>query len=419
MVVYDVFEDSFTAIETSEPLISVPDMNDAGDRVVWQSFDGNYHTFYFDSAGGEAQPLTDAASKAEIPRISGNGNTVAFQSLADLDPSLPHDPGREIYLVDVDTGVIRGITSTPNPQGLAASSTDPRINHDGTIVAFYSTGAHDPNADNSDGDGELFLFRDDGSRFEQITDYTGMDRVSRGDISGDGNRVVYALNRLGPTGRDDPATVSEIYLWSENAGTQLINSLPGWFTLGEPLLSGDGDRVLLRSTAHLDPEAPPPGEFSQLFVLDIPTGAITRASGEVRVGILVNSSAINGDGTRIVFHGLDEELSNEIYLASCPLDRDGDGIADDIDPDAIVAVVEVLPDSAFRAAGHRTAILAQLAAVEHYMLDGQFDEAAELLENLRKHVDGCGLSADKNDWVVGCAEQIELRQAIDAVLKNL
>jgi hypothetical protein len=137
------------------------------------------------------------------------------------------------------------------------------------------------------------------------------------------------------------------------------------------------------------------------------------------VGILVNSSAINGDGTRIVFHGLDEELSNEIYLASCPLDRDGDGIADDIDPDAIVAVVEVLPDSAFRAAGHRTAILAQLAAVEHYMLDGQFDEAAELLENLRKHVDGCGLNADNNDWVVECAEQIELREAIDAVLEGL
>lgn len=422
IVVYDHEQGQFTQVTNqAQPFAEVPDLDDTGYKVVWQGpGTGLYDIYFYDFSDGGIRRLTDDIEDTEYPRLSGDGKTVVVQSLADLDPGLPRYPGREIYSIDPESGEIRGITSTPNPEGGGfASSVQPRINHDGSVVAFHSRGAHDLNRDNSDGSSEYFVHRVDNSGFEQISDTAPPDNALAGDIDGRGSRVVYAITRVGPTGIDDPGTLNEIHLWDEAEGSRLLQSQQGLNSHGVPLISTDGERVLMMTSGDLDPAVPPADGAKQLFVLDLPTGLVRRASGGVELFGLGNGYAINGDGSRVAFIGFDEEATREVYLSTCPLDRNGDGLPDDIDPDAVIELVDALPDSSFAAPGHRTAILAQLAAAEDKLLAGETEEARELLQNLRKHANGCGAKADNNDWIVQCVDQLLFREAIDAILAVL
>jgi len=57
-------------------------------------------------------------------------------------------------------------------------------------------------------------------------------------------------------------------------------------------------------------------------------------------------------------------------------------------------------------------ILAAIAA-------GDAVTAVTKLENLRRKVDGCGATADMNDWITDCAAQTAVRAVLDALLTNL
>ncbi len=137
------------------------------------------------------------------------------------------------------------------------------------------------------------------------------------------------------------------------------------------------------------------------------------------------------DGEEVLVMGtdpLDPDTDNdgltdclEVEVGTDPLnpDSDGDGIPDGEDSEFIQNIVNGLPDSAFKGNGHRTAILAHLDNVEHQVAKGHIDVALNMLENLRKHVDGCGASADNNDWIIDCAAQIQVRDLIDLLVTNL
>lgn len=111
----------------------------------------------------------------------------------------------------------------------------------------------------------------------------------------------------------------------------------------------------------------------------------------------------------------------EIELGTDPLDpdSDGDGIPDGSDPDTLATVVTGLPDEAFGAPGHRTAVLSILDDAEAMIAGGDIEGAISLLRNLRRKVDGCGSLPDRNDWIVDCAAQLEVREAIDRLLAGL
>ena len=68
--------------------------------------------------------------------------------------------------------------------------------------------------------------------------------------------------------------------------------------------------------------------------------------------------------------------------------------------------VAALPSSAFTPGqGHGEAILAQLAKIESQLAKGRTADAIEKLRQLRRHLDGCGSAADRNDWIDDCAAQ--------------
>lgn len=102
-------------------------------------------------------------------------------------------------------------------------------------------------------------------------------------------------------------------------------------------------------------------------------------------------------------------------------DSDGDGLPDAEDPSTVADAADSLPDSSFHAPGHRNAIDNKLADAEAAILAGDAAEARAILEQLRRHLDGCetGGAADHNDWITNCADQDAIRDLIDAILATL
>ena len=115
----------------------------------------------------------------------------------------------------------------------------------------------------------------------------------------------------------------------------------------------------------------------------------------------------------------------EVDLGTDPLDADSDddGIPDGEDTEFIENAVTALDDDAFKDAsagqGLRNALLRRLENAERAVARGNVDQAVHELENLRRHIDGCGAEADRNDWIVECAAQTQIRELVDLLIANL
>ncbi len=76
--------------------------------------------------------------------------------------------------------------------------------------------------------------------------------------------------------------------------------------------------------------------------------------------------------------------------------------------------IAALPVTAFKdsAPGLRQAMLSILA-------DGDTAGAISRLQNLLKHVGGCGASPDRNDWILDCAAQVKIQFSINLLIAGL
>ena len=118
---------------------------------------------------------------------------------------------------------------------------------------------------------------------------------------------------------------------------------------------------------------------------------------------------------------------DEIALGTDPShpDTDRDTIPDGSDPDIIATAISALPldPSAFAnrgdPRGHRSAMLSRLTDIQSDIASGDIEQALRGLRNLRARVDGCGTSPDRNDWIIDCVAQLEIRRLIDLLITNL
>lgn len=119
--------------------------------------------------------------------------------------------------------------------------------------------------------------------------------------------------------------------------------------------------------------------------------------------------------------GLDD--GTEVDLGTDPLDADSDddGIPDGSDPDSLFGFIEGFPASVFANGdiGLQAALLDVLSEVEMKIAGEDVDAALRLLRNLRRHIDGCGATAGRNDWIVDCETQIILQELFDLIAANL
>jgi hypothetical protein len=82
----------------------------------------------------------------------------------------------------------------------------------------------------------------------------------------------------------------------------------------------------------------------------------------------------------------------------------------------IADVVRRVPGRAFKSLGLRRSLEARLDAIQDAINDRRFGPAAAMLRNLRTRVDGCGATADRDDWIAECEWQFAVRSAIDALI---
>jgi len=102
-------------------------------------------------------------------------------------------------------------------------------------------------------------------------------------------------------------------------------------------------------------------------------------------------------------------------------DADGDGIVDGRDVEHIQSKITGLPVLAFGQGGqgYRQALLSQLDQVETRIAAGDVTSALKKLGEIRKHIDGCGTIADRDDWIIDCSAQRDLRRLIDLLIAQL
>ncbi|HEU4751343.1 MAG TPA: hypothetical protein VFT54_09810 [Acidimicrobiia bacterium] len=141
------------------------------------------------------------------------------------------------------------------------------------------------------------------------------------------------------------------------------------------------------------------------------------------------------DGDEVNVHGtdpLDADTDDdglvdglEVDLGLDPLDPDSDddGIPDGQDTEFIENAINALGDEAFKdsSPGHglRQALLQRLENAEREVAGGRVDQAIHHLQNLRRHLDGCGAEADTDDWIVDCEAQVQIRDLLDLLIANL
>jgi Bacterial TSP3 repeat len=113
----------------------------------------------------------------------------------------------------------------------------------------------------------------------------------------------------------------------------------------------------------------------------------------------------------------------EVAYGTDPLDADSDndGLLDGQDAEFVQNAVGVLPPSAFKstAGGTQSATQSVLEDVEALLKQGKAAKALQLLNDLRKHFDGCGAQPDHSDWLIDCGEQVVVRALIDLLITNL
>lgn len=183
----------------------------------------------------------------------------------------------------------------------------------------------------------------------------------------------------------------------------------------------DGQEVLTYSTDPLDPDTDDDGLTDGEEVNTYGTEPLNPDTDgdECLDGFEVNVIGTNPLDPDTDHDGLTDCLELDVGTDPLNADTDGDGIPDGQDSEFVQNVVNSLDAAAFKGSGHRTAILAQLDNVEHQVAMGHSDVALKMLMNLRKHVDGCGATADNNDWIINCDGQMQVRDLLDLLIANL
>jgi hypothetical protein len=187
----------------------------------------------------------------------------------------------------------------------------------------------------------------------------------------------------------------------------------------------DGDEVNVHGTDPLDPDTDDDGlsDGDEVNVHGTdPLDPDTDDDG------LSDGDEVNVHGTDPLDPDTDDDGLNdglEVGLGLDPLDpdTDDDGIPDGQDTEFIENAINALGDEAFKDSspgkGLRNALLQHLENVERTVARGQIDQAIHHLQNLRMHLDGCGATADGNDWIVDCDAQTQIRDLLDLLIANL
>ena len=152
--------------------------------------DGFFDVFLFDRQTGVTTKITPLASNGNsyYPSVSGDGNWVAYQSLAsNIVAGDTADIIWDVFLFDRQTGVTTKITPTSSND----FSERPSVSGDGNWVAYDSLASNIVAGDTADSIRDVFLFNRQTGVTTKITPLASNGHSLYSSVSGDGDWVAY------------------------------------------------------------------------------------------------------------------------------------------------------------------------------------------------------------------------------------
>ena len=218
------------------------------------------------------------------PTISGDGKRVVFLSDCEIIPGSNKDQNYEVFLYDTETKRFIQITDTTRTTKFDfPENNQPTTNQDGSLVAFRSS-LDIIHGQNTDGNPEIFLYDTKAKSLTQLT-HTRPPAINTGpSLSGDGERMVLLSSAdLSPGENREGKT--EIFLFEKKTGkftqlTHIPSSLSGKENVppvvhSTAVISRDGTKAVVSSTADLVQGENKDGT-SQFFIYDLTKKNITQ-----------------------------------------------------------------------------------------------------------------------------------------------
>ncbi|MGQ0631637.1 MAG: protein kinase domain-containing protein [Sporichthyaceae bacterium] len=282
-------------------------------QIVAGDSNGVADLFIRDLGSGRAQKLRvgarETADTTTLVALSASGRRVAFESFDAIDAD-DRNGLVDVYLADLDTGLIELVSRNSIDESANGSSRTPAISGDGRRVAF-SSNAGDLGVQSGGGVGVYVRDFTAGTVTSACADETGqplMWNCGLGAValSADGNHVAFDVD----TSPEDARGAREVYVKDLVTGTltrtseSLSGSEPDGPTGQDGIaISADGRFTVFTSEAtNLVPDDT--NAVGDILRFDLDTGELTRinvdADGRQSTGHAIEPS-VSSDGLRIAF----------------------------------------------------------------------------------------------------------------------
>ncbi len=286
-------------------------IDDVGNQVVFfsdrdligQNPDSNFEIFLYDVPSDMLFQVTNTDRGYSIlPSLSGNGQYIAFASDRDFTGG-NGDGNTEIFRAQILGGGVFTFTQVTDSTG--GVNDVPRINQDGTRIAFISNQSYavENPASNFDNNREVFLAEMGtfGVKLAQLTQTTG-GTVSHPSINADGQRVAFVSDRDPTGGPGNPSNLREIFYADVSPAFAVAVTPVTTSTLevgnDQPDISGDGTRIAFVSPA-----------LGQVRLYD--TVVVSELVTTIGPSL---APAMSADGTAMAF-----AHNKQLYLTSSPM----------------------------------------------------------------------------------------------------
>lgn len=259
-----------------------------------------------------------------------------------------------------------------------------------------------------------------GSTFGEVID-TSQQALTVSDAADDTKGVTLTT---GPGPTDDKATVEfcanspfEIGIYQDTEATFTCGSLTvDVITELVTVLTSDEAETSLGggSSVHFDDDGAD-------VLIEVVAGSATVMVGDLVIELEEGDTVENpgdlrdtdGDGLTDIEEGL---TGTDPAVA----DSDGDGLVDGIDASWLDDYVAALPNTHFKHSWiTKLRMRVRIAIVDSAIRLGERETALWLIDSLERRADGCGTSADWNDWITDCASQAEFRVRLGLLRRNV
>ena len=282
------------ATPTEEPTAGLVAPDGMQAIILFTANRGGVHDsqiFVMNPDGSDQRQITFARGHSWGPRVSPDGSTFFFSSVAPGDHEDHSASGggtegsgnHDVYVANADGSAIENITA-----GFLSWDNGWSWSPDGELITFTS---------DREGNWDLYTMTPDGENIDRITDSD--DNEGWPSWTPDGEQIVFTSDESG---------TSEIYIMdADGSNVRQLTDRPDTFDT-YPFISPDGEKIVFSSQT-------PEVLEGEIYVMDIDGGNVTRLTSTAALNYAPSWSP---DGSQIVFVS-DRDGNANIYI----MDADG------------------------------------------------------------------------------------------------